>query len=34
VVDGDPLADVAVFQKSELLSLVMKEGTVYVDRLS
>jgi len=34
VVDGDPLADVAVLQKSELLSLVMKEGTVYVDRLS
>jgi imidazolonepropionase-like amidohydrolase len=33
VVDGNPLADVTVLQQSELLSMVMKEGTAYVDSL-
>ena len=32
-VDGDPLKDVAILQDAERVKLVMKEGTVYVDRL-
>ncbi len=34
VVDGDPLADVSVLQDKQRISLVMKEGQVYLDRLS
>ena len=32
VVDGDPLADVALLQDKERVRLVMKEGQVYLDR--
>jgi imidazolonepropionase-like amidohydrolase len=34
VVDGDPLADIAILQDKERISLVMKEGRVYLDRPS
>ena len=34
VVDGDPLAGVALLQDRERIRLVMKEGQVYLDRLS
>jgi imidazolonepropionase-like amidohydrolase len=33
VVDGDPLADIAVLQDHSRISLVMKEGQVYLNRL-
>jgi len=33
VVDGDPLADIALLQDKERIRLVMKEGRVYLDRL-
>jgi imidazolonepropionase-like amidohydrolase len=33
VVDGDPLKDVAILQDADRIKLVMKEGTVHVDRL-
>jgi imidazolonepropionase-like amidohydrolase len=33
VVDGDPLADIAVLQDKSRISLVMKEGKVYLSRL-
>ncbi len=33
VVDGDPLADITVLQDQSRLTLVMKEGQRYVDRL-
>lgn len=34
VVDGDPLADIALLQDKERIRLVMKEGRVYLDRIS
>ncbi|MCI0848519.1 MAG: amidohydrolase family protein [Chloroflexi bacterium] len=34
VVDGDPLADVVLLQDKQRIRLVMKEGQVYLDRLS
>jgi imidazolonepropionase-like amidohydrolase len=34
VVDGDPLADIAVLGDSSRLHLVMKEGVRHVDRLA
>ena len=34
VVDGDPLADIAILQDQERIRLVIKEGQVYLDRLS
>ena len=34
VVDGDPLADIALLQDKERIRLVMKEGQVYLDRVS
>jgi len=34
VVDGDPLADLTVLQDRAKLLCVMKEGAVYVDRLT
>jgi len=34
VVDGDPLANIAILQDKERISLVMKEGQVCLDRLS
>ena len=34
VVDGDPLADIAILQDKERVRLVMKEGQVYLDRVS
>jgi len=34
VVDGDPLADITVLQDKERVRLVMKEGQVYVDRVT
>jgi imidazolonepropionase-like amidohydrolase len=33
-VDGDPLHDIAVLQQKQNIKLVMKEGQVYVDRMS
>ena len=33
VVKGDPLADISLFQKKDEIGLVMKEGTVYANRL-
>jgi len=34
IVDGDPLADIHILDDHDKLSLVMKGGTVYVNRLS
>ena len=34
VVDGDPLADIVLLQDKERMRLVMKEGQVYLDRIS
>ena len=34
VVDGDPLAGVAILQDKDRIRLVMKEGQVYLDRIS
>jgi imidazolonepropionase-like amidohydrolase len=34
VLDGDPLADISIFDQQERLAMVMKGGTVYVDRLT
>ena len=34
VVDGDPLADIAVLQDRERIDLVMKDGQIYRDELS
>ena len=34
VVDGDPLADIAILQDKDRIRLVMKEGKVYLDRVS
>jgi imidazolonepropionase-like amidohydrolase len=34
VVDGDPLADISVLQDKKRIRLVMKDGQVYLDRLS
>ena len=34
VVDGDPLAEVRVLQQKENISLVMKEGAIYVNKLN
>jgi imidazolonepropionase-like amidohydrolase len=34
VVDGDPLRDIALLERPEALSMVIKGGTVYVDRLA
>ena len=34
VVDGDPLADISVLQDKNRIRLVMKDGQVYLDRLS
>ena len=34
VVDGDPLADIAMLQDKDRILLVMKEGKVYLDRVS
>jgi imidazolonepropionase-like amidohydrolase len=33
-VDGDPSRDIRVLQDRERIKLVMKEGEIYVDRLS
>jgi imidazolonepropionase-like amidohydrolase len=33
VVDGDPLDDISILQDKSRLSLIMKEGSVYVDRI-
>lgn len=33
VVNGDPLPDVAILQKSDNIALVVKDGTIAVDRL-
>ncbi|MFH1091329.1 MAG: amidohydrolase family protein, partial [Pseudomonadota bacterium] len=33
VVDGNPLADITILQKKERIGLVMKEGTVYINRM-
>ena len=33
-VDGDPLRNIRVLQDRERIRLVMKEGEVYVDKLS
>ena len=34
VVDGDPLTDISVLQDKNRIGLVMKDGQVYLDRLS
>ena len=34
VVDGDPLSDIAILQDKELVRLVMKEGNVFLDRVT
>ena len=34
LVDGDPLQDVTILERGESVKLVMKDGTVYVDRRS
>ena len=34
MVDGDPLADISVLQDKKRIRLVMKDGQVYLDRLS
>ena len=34
VVDGDPLTDITVLQNKQRISLVMKDGQVYLDRIS
>ena len=34
VVDGDPLRDIALIEKPEALTMVIKGGTVFVDRLA
>ena len=34
VVDGDPLGDITTLQRKACIKLVMKEGTVYVNRLA
>ena len=34
VVDGDPLADIAILQDKDRVRLVLKEGQVYLDRVS
>ena len=34
VIDGDPLAGIALLQDKERIRLVMKEGQVYLDRIS
>ncbi len=34
VVDGDPLTDIALLQDKDRVRLVMKEGQVYLDRIS
>ena len=34
VVDGDPLTDITVLQNKQRISLVMKDGQVYLDRSS
>jgi imidazolonepropionase-like amidohydrolase len=33
VVDGDPLDDISILQDKSRLSLIMKDGSVYVDRM-
>jgi imidazolonepropionase-like amidohydrolase len=33
VIDGDPLEDISVLQEKEKISLVMKEGAIYLNRL-
>jgi imidazolonepropionase-like amidohydrolase len=33
VVDGDPLDDISILQDKSRLSLIMRDGTVYVDRM-
>lgn len=33
VVDGDPLADIAILRDKQRISLVMKEGQIYLDQL-
>jgi hypothetical protein len=33
IVDGDPLLDISLFEKSESIAMVIKGGTTYVDRL-
>jgi len=32
MLDGDPLTDITLLQKKELIKLVMKEGEIYVKR--
>jgi imidazolonepropionase-like amidohydrolase len=34
VIDGDPLADIAILQDKDRIRLVMKEGQVHLDRVS
>ncbi|MEP6659262.1 MAG: amidohydrolase family protein [Acidimicrobiales bacterium] len=34
VVDGDPLADIAVLQDRDRMDLVMKDGQIHLDELS
>jgi imidazolonepropionase-like amidohydrolase len=34
VVDGDPLTDITILQNKEQISIVMKDGQIYRDRLS
>jgi imidazolonepropionase-like amidohydrolase len=33
-VDGDPLADVAILQNRDKLSLIMKDGTAFKNQLA
>ena len=34
VVDGDPLEDISILQDKSRLSLMMKEGSIYVDGIA